>query len=86
MAGRLPPGSAPRRDGKPEPVQSGWFALAGDLETGTISGFTEWDKGFDFYAPQTLEAPDGRVLLVGWMGMPDADYRNPTAALGCSTV
>ena len=62
--------------------QSGWFALAGDLETGTLSGFTEWDKGFDFYAPQTLEAPDGRVLLIGWMGMPDADYRNPTAALG----
>ena len=37
--------------------QSGWFALAGDLETGTISGFTEWDKGFDFYAPQTLGSP-----------------------------
>lgn len=32
--------------------------------------------------PQTLQAPDGRILLVGWMGMPDADYRNPTAALG----
>lgn len=62
--------------------QSGWFALNGDLETGTLSGFTEWDKGFDFYAPQTLQAPDGRIFLVGWMGMPDADYRNPTAALG----
>lgn len=62
--------------------QSGWFALEGDLETGTLSDFTEWDKGFDFYAPQTLQAPDGRLLLIGWMGMPDADYRNPTAALG----
>ena len=45
--------------------QSGWFALNGDLETGTLSGFTEWDKGFDFYAPQTLQAPDGRLLLIG---------------------
>ena len=62
--------------------QSGWFALEGDLETGTLSEFTEWDKGFDFYAPQTFQAPDGRILLIGWMGMPDADYRNPTAALG----
>lgn len=62
--------------------QSGYFALDGDLETGTLSAFAEWDKGFDFYAPQTLQTPDGRLLLVGWMGMPDADYRNPTAALG----
>lgn len=62
--------------------QSGFFALDGDLETGTLGAFTEWDKGFDFYAPQTLQAPDGRLLLIGWMGMPDADYRNPTAALG----
>ena len=62
--------------------QSGYFAVDGDWETGTLSGFTEWDKGFDFYAPQTLRAPDGRLLLIGWMGMPDADYRNPTAALG----
>ena len=38
--------------------------------------------GFDFYAPQTFLAPDGRRLLIAWMGMPDADYHNPTAALG----
>jgi beta-fructofuranosidase len=29
------------------------------------------DHGFDFYAPQTAEAKDGRRLLIGWMGMPD---------------
>lgn len=62
--------------------QSGYFGLDGSLEDGTLTGFTEWDKGFDFYAPQTLCAPDGRILLIGWMGMPDAGYRNPTAALG----
>lgn len=51
--------------------------------------FAEWDKGFDFYAPQTFLAPDGRRILIGWMGMPDADYTNPTAAHGwqhCLTV
>lgn len=62
--------------------QSGYFGLDGDWETGTLTAFAEWDKGFDFYAPQTLRTPDGRTLLIGWMGMPDADYRNPTAALG----
>ncbi len=25
------------------------------------------DHGFDFYAPQTLKAPDGRRILIGWM-------------------
>lgn len=25
------------------------------------------DYGLDFYAPQTLEAPDGRRIMVGWM-------------------
>lgn len=37
--------------------------------------------GFDFYAPQTFEDAKGRRLLIGWMGMPDADeeYTNPTA-------
>ena len=62
--------------------QSGYFALEGDLETGTLGNFAEWDKGFDFYAPQTLQVPDGRILLIGWMGVPDAEYHNPTAALG----
>ena len=35
---------------------------------------TEWDMGFDFYAPQTFEAPDGRRILIGWAGVPDAGY------------
>ena len=29
------------------------------------------DYGIDFYAPQTLEAPDGRRILIGWMQNPD---------------
>lgn len=69
--------------------QSGWFPVEGDLAEGRLGDFTEWDMGFDFYAPQTFEAPDGRRILIGWMGMPDADYQNPTAELGwqhCLTV
>ncbi len=44
--------------------------------------FEEWDKGFDFYAPQTFSAPDGRRILIGWMGIGDIPYSNPTTSLG----
>lgn len=37
----------------------------------TLSDFGNLDKGFDFYAPQTLLAADGRRILSGWMGLPD---------------
>ncbi|WP_019639664.1 glycoside hydrolase family 32 protein [Paenibacillus fonticola] len=36
--------------------------------------FQELDRGFDFYAQQTTAAADGRRILVGWMGLPDANY------------
>ena len=62
--------------------QSGYFPVAGRLEEGSLGRFTEWDYGFDFYAPQTYETADGRRILYGWMGIPDADYQNPTTALG----
>lgn len=52
---------------------------AGYLEDGK---FNEWDHGFDFYAPQTFDAPDGRRILIGWMGIGDIDYQNPTTELG----
>ncbi len=51
--------------------------------------FVEWDKGFDFYAPQTFEAPDGRRILIAWMGIGDIPYSNPTVELGyqhCLTI
>lgn len=49
-----------------------------DLQTGN---FQEWDMGFDFYAPQTFLDEKNRRILIGWMGMPDAqeEYINPTA-------
>ncbi|MFB5663345.1 sucrose-6-phosphate hydrolase [Alteribacillus sp. HJP-4] len=45
-------------------------------ETGEFSHeeFAELDFGFDFYAPQTSVTPDGRRILVGWMGLPDLSY------------
>ncbi len=30
---------------------------------------TEFDKGFDFYAPTAMKHPDGRVILTAWMNM-----------------
>ncbi len=68
---------------------SGYFPLYGDFRGEYALGeFVPLDYGFDFYAPQTFT--DGkRRLLIGWMGMPDAEYANPTAANGwqhCLTV
>jgi beta-fructofuranosidase len=36
--------------------------------------FIELDRGFDFYAPQTMSDPSGRRILVGWMGLPEIEY------------
>jgi beta-fructofuranosidase len=53
-----------------------------DLETRKLvhGQFLELDKGFDFYAPQTMQDPNGRRILVGWMGLPEMDY--PTDKYG----
>lgn len=64
--------------------QSGYFRCENELKN-----FTEWDMGFDFYAPQTFTAPDGRRIIIGWMGIGDVPYTNPTVPLGyqhCLTV
>ncbi|MDO4174416.1 MAG: glycoside hydrolase family 32 protein [Eubacteriales bacterium] len=59
----------------------GYFPLYGDFRGEyTLGDYIESDVGFDYYAPQSFEAPDGRRIVIGWMGMPDADYTNPTAA------
>lgn len=36
--------------------------------------FMEMDRGFDFYASQTTLSPNGKRILIGWMGLPDTDY------------
>lgn len=51
--------------------------------------FSQVDRGFDFYAPQTFEDEKGRRILIGWMGIPDAEYTNPTTEYGwqhCLTI
>lgn len=70
--------------------QSGYFPMR---EDGSVNAkdFREWDMGFDFYAPQTFTDGNGRRILIGWMGMPDADeeYGNKTIDEGwqhCLTV
>ena len=50
-----------------------------DLSSGV---YTEWDQGFDFYAPQTFDAPDSRKILIGWEGIGDIPYTNPTVGYG----
>ena len=58
---------------------SGYFKVSGD----ELTGFEEFDYGFDFYAPQTFETTDGRRILIGWMGMgSESGYTNPTVSLG----
>ncbi len=57
--------------------QSG-YVVGAPLQLDTRSfahgDFQELDRGFDFYAQQTTVAPDGRRILVGWMGLPEIDY------------
>lgn len=57
---------------------SGYFHVKNNM----LNNFEEWDHGFDFYAPQTFEAPDGRRILIGWFGIGDSAYTNPTVPLG----
>ncbi len=60
--------------------QSGYLADVRLPDTSQIRDiykkFREWDLGFDFYAPQTFEALDGRRILFGWAGVSDSPYDN----------
>lgn len=64
---------------------SGYFTVSGDFrDGGSLEHFAEWDKGFDFYAPQTFQDEAGRRILIGWAGLPDieGEYENPTTERG----
>ena len=63
----------------------GYFRLLGE-EPGDLE---ELDHGFDLYAPQTFTSPEGDVILIGWMGMSDNPFDNPTTGFGrqnCLTI
>lgn len=64
--------------------QAGYYEVQGSFAgTYTLHNFKEWDRGFDFYAPQTFEDEKGRRLLIGWVGMPDVpEQTNPTVEDG----
>ena len=57
------------------PQGSNVCCIAGeyDEETETFTpdgGYEPVDIGLDFYAPQVMEAPDGRHIMIGWMQDP----------------
>lgn len=69
--------------------ESGYFPVQGKLEDSVLGDFTEWDMGFDFYAPQTFLDPQSRRILIGWLGMDNKVYGNATTELGwqhCLTI
>ena len=46
----------------------------------TRKGIFSADYGIDFYAPQTMAAPDGRRIMIAWMQTPETMHRTPAGA------
>ncbi|MFL0251998.1 glycoside hydrolase family 32 protein [Clostridium neuense] len=70
--------------------QCGYLTGKLDYNTGKMSysDFTEFDRGFEFYAPQVTKDSKGRTLVIGWMGLPDEE-NSPTIEkhwLHCLTI
>lgn len=63
--------------------QSGYMIGKIDYKSGRMKHeeFTELDRGFEFYAPQTTIDDLGRRILIAWMGLPDMD-EHPTKDFG----
>lgn len=80
-----PQGLAPEGDLYNNLFQAGYFV--GELDYQELSykhgDFTELDRGFDFYAPQTTVDEKGRRLLFAWMGITDENEKyQPTIKNG----
>lgn len=41
------------------------------------------DEGLDFYAPQTMQSPDGRRIMIGWMQSWDSNIRPADQKWSC---
>lgn len=63
--------------------QSGYFVGKLDYQTGALAHgeFIELDRGFEFYAPQTMLDHKGRRILIAWMGLPERE-EHPTVEDG----
>lgn len=70
--------------------QSGYLELIGELDGDyKLGSFIPLDYGFDFYAPQIFCDSNERTILIGWGGMPESEYTNPTSKYGwqnCLTI
>lgn len=65
--------------------QSGYFIGKWNPETNSYQHgmFSELDRGFDFYAPQTFEDRNGKRILYAWMGITDEqESYQPTISKG----
>lgn len=59
--------------------QNGYYLVEGNIEDKyELSQFTDFDYGFDYYAPQLFVDENNRAIIIGWMGLPDVPYTNPT--------
>lgn len=59
--------------------QNGYYIVSGDIESNyELSKFIDFDHGFDYYAPQLFIDENNRAIIIGWMGLPDVPYTNPT--------
>lgn len=59
------------------------FPDLGDIDLQLKDLDKEWyrmDEGFDFYAPQTFQTPDGRRILLGWMSRMEGEEETAFAA------
>ncbi|WP_099351481.1 glycoside hydrolase family 32 protein [Fredinandcohnia onubensis] len=80
-----PQGLDPEGDFYHNLFQAGYFVGELDYKKAAYQhgSFTELDRGFDFYAPQTTVDEKGRRLLFAWMGITDDNEKyQPTIEKG----
>ncbi|MBW1604931.1 sucrose-6-phosphate hydrolase [Lactobacillus sp. Sy-1] len=73
------PQGADKSSFKYDNVHPNAYIVADDINWETMklinpSKMRQLDDGFDFYAAQGINAPDGRTLICGWLGLPDTTY------------
>lgn len=64
--------------------QSVWMLIDYDFNNNSyeIKSVHLMDRGFDFYAQQSFTDEHNRQIMIGWLGLPDIEYTNPTINTG----